>query len=202
MAEGRNQNHPPDDLTLVRQVLGRDPAAVDVFLDRMDVIRGIVGRLNRGQRHPLNHETIEDLQQSIFAAIWQQLPTFRGDCQLSTWVFRITFNLFQLEVRKRVRRQILAPVSNESQGLLAAMSERGEGPSSHAEQRDVLTAILAVCETSLNEHQKQVVYGRFMEGLSYEELAQRTGRPPSSLRSDLSRAIHLIRAKLGPRCNT
>ncbi|MFO0982252.1 MAG: RNA polymerase sigma factor [Planctomycetota bacterium] len=191
---------PDQDLELVRGVLLGTAADRARFLDRMEVIRHIVGRLNRGQRHPLEHETVEDLEQTIFAAIWKQLPTFRGDCQLSTWVFRIVFNLFQLEVRKRSRRQVVAVVGSDVLEL-AEMKAAVDAPSAQVEREDELNRVLLLCEQSLNDHQREVVYAHLMEGIGYAELAARTGRPQSSLRSDLSRALQIIREKLGRGCD-
>lgn len=191
---------PDQDRDLVHRVLSGEATAIESFLDRMDVIRSVVGRLNRGQHRPLAADSLDDLHQTIFAAVWKQLPTFRGECQLSTWVFRIAFNLFQLEVRKRARRQVAATVSAEGEAV-GEMISQAEAPATQAEREDEMTRVLVACETLLNQHQRTVVYARLMEGVSYEELAARTGRPQSSLRSDLSRAIQIIREKLGRRCD-
>lgn len=34
----------------------------------------------------------EDLTQEVFLRISRALPTFRGECQLSTWIYRIARN--------------------------------------------------------------------------------------------------------------
>ena len=39
-----------------------------------------------------NHEDADDLVQEIFLKIWTALPSFRGDAQLFTWVYRIATN--------------------------------------------------------------------------------------------------------------
>ena len=39
-----------------------------------------------------SHEDADDLLQDIFLKIWTALPTFRGEAQLYTWVWRITTN--------------------------------------------------------------------------------------------------------------
>jgi len=36
-----------------------------------------------------NRARAEDAVQEIFIRVWQQLPTFRGDSQFSTWLYRI-----------------------------------------------------------------------------------------------------------------
>ena len=39
-----------------------------------------------------SHEDADDLLQEIFLKIWTALPTFRGEAQLYTWVYRIATN--------------------------------------------------------------------------------------------------------------
>ena len=39
-----------------------------------------------------NHEDADDLVQEIFLKIWTALPSFRGEAQLFTWVYRIATN--------------------------------------------------------------------------------------------------------------
>ena len=38
------------------------------------------------------HEDADDLLQDIFLKIWTALPSFRGEAQLYTWVWRIATN--------------------------------------------------------------------------------------------------------------
>lgn len=46
----------------------------------------------------------KDLVQETFIAVWKNLPGFRYECQMSTWIFRIATNhcLRALEVAKRM----------------------------------------------------------------------------------------------------
>ena len=39
-----------------------------------------------------SHEDTNDLLQDIFIKIWTAMPSFRGDSQLYTWLYRIAFN--------------------------------------------------------------------------------------------------------------
>ena len=36
--------------------------------------------------------TSEDLYQEVLYNLWKSYPSFRGDCALSTWIYRITIN--------------------------------------------------------------------------------------------------------------
>ena len=48
-----------------------------------------------------SHEDADDLTQDIFLKIWTALPSFRGEAQLFTWVYRIAVN----EAMDRLRRE-------------------------------------------------------------------------------------------------
>ena len=48
----------------------------------------------------------QDLAQETFIIVWQQLPNFRNEANISTWVFRIASNncLRQIEKQKRFQK--------------------------------------------------------------------------------------------------
>lgn len=51
-----------------------------------------------------DHEQARDLVQETFLIVWQQLPKFRNDSSVSTWIYRIASNncLRQIEKEKRI----------------------------------------------------------------------------------------------------
>jgi RNA polymerase sigma-70 factor (ECF subfamily) len=50
-----------------------------------------------------DHDLAQDLAQETFISVWKQLPKFRNDSGIGTWIFRIASNncLRQLEKQKR-----------------------------------------------------------------------------------------------------
>lgn len=62
-------------------------------------------------------EGAKDLAQDTFVIIWKQLPKFRGEASIGTWVFRIASNrcLKQIEKQKRMpQAQIPLDLSAQS----------------------------------------------------------------------------------------
>jgi RNA polymerase sigma factor (sigma-70 family) len=57
-----------------------------------------------------NEVEAEDVLQEVFVKVWQNLDKFRGDAQLSTWIYRITVNtcLYHLRSVKNKRSVDLA----------------------------------------------------------------------------------------------
>lgn len=53
-----------------------------------------------------DHELAQDLAQETFIIVWQQLPKFRNESSIGTWIFRIASNncLRQIEKEKRLAR--------------------------------------------------------------------------------------------------
>ena len=51
-----------------------------------------------------NFELAQDIAQETFITIWQQLPNFRKEATIGTWIFRIAVNncLRQIEKEKRI----------------------------------------------------------------------------------------------------
>jgi RNA polymerase sigma-70 factor (ECF subfamily) len=50
-----------------------------------------------------NHDLAKDMAQETFIKVWQQLPKFRNEAGISTWIFRIATNncLRQIENQNR-----------------------------------------------------------------------------------------------------
>jgi len=53
-----------------------------------------------------DHDWAKDIAQETFITIWQQLPKFRNESAIGTWIFRIASNncLRQIERRNRIPR--------------------------------------------------------------------------------------------------
>jgi RNA polymerase sigma-70 factor, ECF subfamily len=51
-----------------------------------------------------DHEWAKDIAQETFIVVFQQLPTFRNEANIGTWIYRITANhcLRQIEKRSRI----------------------------------------------------------------------------------------------------
>src|SRR3546814_2591412 len=76
----------------------------------------------------------EDLVQQIFLAIWQALPTFRGDSSVKTFVGKIAQNRSISHVAKRVREPRIAELPEE----LATETPSPEDSANDASERRLL----------------------------------------------------------------
>ncbi|HYW44105.1 MAG TPA: sigma-70 family RNA polymerase sigma factor [Bryobacteraceae bacterium] len=105
---------------------------------------------------------VEDLFQEIMTNVWNSLPSFRGEAQARTWLYRIAMNTALVYRRKRKRGEELTDV----------VDERG-GPHQDFEQQERLAA-LRTAIAALSD-QDRLIVTLLLEGLSYREIADITG---------------------------
>ena len=71
-----------------------------------------------------SHEDADDLLQDIFLKIWTALPSFRGEAQLYTWVWRIATNETLNWLRKEKVRALLRFASADELAVQKVYGER------------------------------------------------------------------------------
>lgn len=67
-----------------------------------------------------------------------------------------------------------------------------------AAERQELAAALEAALAALSRRRRVAVVLRYVEGFSYEEVAQMLGRPVGTVKSDVHRALRQLRRRLGP----
>jgi RNA polymerase sigma-70 factor (ECF subfamily) len=133
----------------------------------------------------------EELSQETFANACAGLLSFRGDCSVATWLFRIARNAYLNSLRRP------APARIDTDELLAIpdAGAYGDPARSYAarEQRDIIGLALA----QLPERQRSLLLLRDAEGLSYAEIADILGLSLAAVKVNLFRARHAFRAAYG-----
>ncbi len=100
-------------------------------------------------------EEAQDLLQDTFVRAYRFLPSFRGEAQFTTWLHRITVNLYHDATRRKQRQAAAVPEPTPSR----------EGGQETAGQ---VRAVLALLQPN-----HRVVLGlRYSQGLSYQEMAE------------------------------
>ena len=132
-----------------------------------------------------SHEDADDLLQDIFLKIWTALPSFRGEAQLYTWVWRIATNetlnwLRRERVRAALRFQSID--AELERRILADPYFNGTDA-----QRELFKAL-----AKLPEKQRQVFVMRWWDELSYEQISAITGTSVGALKA----SYHIAQEKL------
>jgi RNA polymerase sigma-70 factor (ECF subfamily) len=118
----------------------------------------------------------EDACQEVFLAIYRSLPRFRGEAQLSTWIYRIAGRTAaKLDQRRKLRGVLSALLLREPVQPLAA------DPSEQAARSVLLERLLQ----RLHPKKRMVVVLFEIEGLPIDEIARVANCPPNTVWSRL-----------------
>lgn len=137
------------------------------------------------RRYVSSHEDADDIVQDIFVKVWAALPSFRGESQLFTWLYRIATN----EALNYVRRQkVRAALSFRP--IDAEMERRvDEDPWFNGDEAE-RTLMKALQKLPLK--QRVVFSMRYFEDMSYEEISEVTGTSVGALKA----SYHIASTKL------
>ena len=168
------------DAALIAAARAGDRRAVDALLARHEE------RIYRfGLRMCGDEESAREVLQETMLAAFRNLPGFRGESSLSTWLFQIARS-FCIKERRGVRA---------SAALEADLPDQAPSPDLQVEARQIGQA-LATAIRELPSEQREVLVLRDVEGLSAQEAADIVGIEVGALKSRLHRARMALRAKL------
>ena len=98
--------------------------------------------LNTCYRFLLEKQDAEDVSQEVFIEIYQSIATFRGDAQISTWIFRIAVTKSLDEIKKRNRKKRLSSLGKMLHlEDISKWVSGGTMPDADLETADALTTI-------------------------------------------------------------
>lgn len=122
----------------------------------------------------------EELTQETFFQLLKSIHRFRGDCHVSTWIYKIARNVFS----EYVKRNTITTISID-EGLLD-IPER-YGPEEAFERKENSKRIKEAL-LKIPEKQREVLWLRDWQGLSYEEIASITSHTVSWVKVNIHRA--------------
>ena len=153
-----------DTVLVLRCQLG-DVAAFERLVTQYDgKIRYYVRRLAGRERQE------DDIVQSTWLAVWAQLPKLRHPEAFRTWLYRIARNIALQTLRRQAEE--------------VPLEDRYPAPAESEERfsREEVAAVHAGLDAISPAH-KEVLVLRFLEGLSYEEIAEVVGCSVGTVRS-------------------
>jgi len=131
----------------------------------------------------------EDVTQQIFLKLFTAIRQFRGDSEFTTWLYRLVVNAC-LDERRRRRR--LLPW-----GPTAAMSEVSEKkPQERQYARLEVAEAVRVAIEELKPKFRLPILLKYIEGLSYEEIAEVMGCSKGTVASRLNRGHSQLAKRL------
>lgn len=131
----------------------------------------------------------EDVTQQVFLKLFTAIRSFRGDSQFSTWLYRLVVNTCHDE--KRRRRRLLP------WGETVAMRISGEKrpQEKHFARSEVAEAVQAAI-AELKPKFRLAILLKYVEGMSYEEIATVMGCSKGTVASRLNRGHSQLAKRL------
>ena len=128
----------------------------------------------------LNYHVAEELTQETFFQILKSFYSFRGECHVKTWIYKIARNVFYQWQRKK-------SISTEQIGDdWFDIPDKG-GPEEIFERKEENKSIEYALMQISGKH-REVIWLRDWQGLSYEEIAAVTNRSISWVKVNIHRA--------------
>ena len=169
------------DNDLIARVLLKDDrnAFGELVRRHQSQLRASLRRMTGG-----NIELADDVAQETFILAWKNIKSFRFEAKFSTWLYRIAFNAWQSEVRKK--HELL---------LDHALMPEQVAPEFVAEttgmRRDLARAM-----DGLTIGEQNAITQCYYNDLSHEEAAYVLGIPLGTVKTNILKAKEKMRAKL------
>lgn len=143
----------------------------------------------------------EEVGQDVFLAIYRSLDRFRGDAQLSTFVYRVAINHcknHRLYSKRRFRDQHepLEGAPRDEDEPTRQIPSEDAGTDAFA-LRSEAAVLLQRGLDALDDEHRSVIVMRDVEDLSYEEISDILDLPRGTVKSRLHRARAQLAAVLG-----
>jgi RNA polymerase sigma-70 factor, ECF subfamily len=144
-----------------------------------------------------NAADAEDLVQETFAKAFASSGRFQPGTNLGRWLYRIMFNTFADDYRKKRRELLLAGdlTSREAYLYWTRNSADDRSAEEHVLERLVHAEMVAAIR-ALPPGYRLIVYLADVQGLGYQQIADLTGVSIGTVKSSLHRGRGQIRASL------
>ncbi len=131
---------------------------------------------------------VEDIVHDVFLVVQRRLREFRGDAQVSTWLYEITVRVVQAHRRSRRRRRWLWPFRKDknSADSRAEIVDDRMSPLDALEQRQSTELLYRFLENLDEKHRTAVVLFE-LEGMACRDIATITGTSVSNVWARVSR---------------
>ena len=150
----------------------------------------------------------EDLTQVVFAKAAEALPGFRGDADISTWLYRVAANVAADWLRSRTGHEAkitvqLADLSSHEADEASVRSEPHDHPASPEQvliRKEMNDCIRGVIGQLADGYQTVLMLGE-LGGLTDEEVARTLGISRGNVKVRLHRAREQLKEALAGRCD-
>ncbi len=179
-----NQNQAPLDVTdetLITRVIAKgDHHAFAALVRRhQSMLRASLRKMTRG-----NQQLADDVAQETFILAWKNIGKFRFEAKFSTWLYRIAFNAWQSDVRRKT--EVLLDEDNRPEPEACEPESIATGLSLDLQQAMI----------DLSEAEHAAIQHCYYLDLSHDEAAYALNMPLGTLKTHVLRAKEKMRRRL------
>ena len=157
-------------------------------------------RIFRAARFMSGDSTLaEELVQDTFLAAAESLKTFEGRSSTYTWLYGILLNKFRRWLRHKEAAALSLQAMFEDEDderTHETLETHQPGPAEDAERNEAIERVRAAIEGLTADH-RSVITLRFVESMTYEEIAEALGCPIGTVKSRIHYALEKIGRRLG-----
>lgn len=124
----------------------------------------------------------EDMAQEAFLKAYRLLNGFRGDCNFSTWLYRVTVSVCLTEINRRKKRNEVELLPIHEKHNICSILESFDMPE-----------LIRLCVKKLPARYSLIVSLYYFKESSYEEIAQFLHIPMGTLKTWMYRARNQLR---------
>lgn len=179
------------DAQLVKRLCNGERRAYETLLDRYGArVQSLARRTTQSAADA------EDLTQEIFLDVFQSIGSFRGEAQLSTWIYRVALH-HCWRWRDKTSRDLERRDAQSAEELELPSPDRSGDPQRRAAQSELGAQVRAAL-SELSEQHREIVVLHELHGLTYAQCAQALQIPVGTAKSRLSNAFSHLRRALRP----
>ncbi len=191
-----------EDQETVASVLAGEPERFESLVHKYTQLGGAIAFGILG-----DYQLSEDVVQEAFFKAFRSLPALKDPAKFKVWFSGIVRSTSLDQVRRRQSRGDLGARQNASQNVRQNVQKRGGGPIANESEAPCSPLLevqvreerrVKVMETirQLPADDRMVIVLKYMEGLSYKEVAEIVGSSVSAVESRLFRARQVLKSKL------
>lgn len=146
-----------------------------------------------------NKEDAEDIAQEVFLEVYRSIDKFQGNSKLSTWIYKISTNKCLEFIRKKSAKKRFAFLQSISGNDIPIDKTNYFTEFNHPGivlENKERTETIYVAINSLPESQRVIFTLAKLDGKSYQEIVEITGKSLSSVESIMFRAKKNLQKKL------
>jgi RNA polymerase sigma-70 factor (ECF subfamily) len=174
-------------------------------LEFLSVYEGFQPKILRYLTRLVGESEAEDLTQEVMTKVHAALPDFRGESQLSTWIYRIATNAALDRLRSSSYKRVLNNCSVHTETEAddqSVWTEEKTPPVEHQIFRQEMNDCIGSFVQKLPENYRVVLVLSEFEGRKDSEIAETLGISLSTAKVRLHRARERLKEELSANCET